>query len=86
MERAGRRRQLVTVATRDPVQTLSGATRPVESVVRHLWDKGMSSGQVILGIVTSDEQACSNFRPFSYPIGSAIWDRGRTDMPRVPRR
>jgi hypothetical protein len=80
MEHAGRRRSLVTVATRDPVQTPSGATRPVESVVRHLWDERMSSGQVILGIVTSDEQACSNFRPFSYPIGSAISDRGRTDI------
>ena len=51
---------------------LGGATRPVESGVRHLWDERVSGGQIILGIVTSDEQACSNFRVFSYRIGNAI--------------
>lgn len=46
--------------------------RSVETVVRHLWDKRMSSVKTGFGIVNSDARALSNFRPFSYPIGSAI--------------
>jgi hypothetical protein len=34
--------------------------------------KRMSSGNLAFGTVSPDEQVCSNFRPFSYPIGSAI--------------
>jgi hypothetical protein len=49
---------------------LSGAI-PISRIGRPApMDKRMSSGNV--GTVSSDEQVCSNFGPFSYPIGSAI--------------
>jgi hypothetical protein len=55
--------------TRDVVQMLSGTitiSRPAPM------GKRMSSGSFAFGTVSPDEQICSNFGPFSYPIGSAI--------------